>query len=71
VSHECPVKGCPQRVSPSMLMCRQHWYMVPKPLREAVYAAWQDGAGAGSPAHRAAMKAATDAVDRKLAERHS
>ena len=69
MSHECPAKGCTQAVSPSMLMCRPHWYMVPRPLRNAVYSAWADGRGAGTPAHRAAILAAIAAVDRKLAQR--
>jgi len=47
-----------------MLMCPRHWYLVPKPLRRAVWIAWRRGAGAGSPAHRAAMTAAIAAVSR-------
>ena len=69
MSHDCPAQGCTRGVSPSMLLCRPHWYMVPKPLRDAVWAAWADGTGAGSPAHRAAISAAIDAVNRKLAQR--
>ena len=41
--------------------------MVPAPLRTAVWSAWQDGAGAGSPAHAAAIRAAIRAVNGKLA----
>jgi hypothetical protein len=67
MSHECPATGCTRAVSGSMLMCRPHWYMVPKALRNAVWTAWADGSGAGTPAHRAAILAAIDAVDRKLA----
>ncbi len=52
-----------------MLMCRPHWYVVPRPLRDAVWTAWANGAGAGSAAHRAAITAAVDAVNRKLAQR--
>jgi hypothetical protein len=68
-SHKCPAAGCPQAVSLSMLMCRPHWYMVPAPLRAAVWNAWADGLGAGTPAHWAAITAAITAVNRKLAER--
>ena len=42
-----------------MLMCPRHWYQVPRPLRRAVLIAWNRGAGAGTPAHRAAIRAAT------------
>ena len=70
-SHKCPADGCTQRVAVHMLMCRPHWYMVPKPLRGAVWAAWAGGLGAGSPEHTAAITAAVDAVNAKLAERRS
>ena len=49
-----------------MLMCRPHWYMVPKPLRDAVYDAYRGGLGTGSPAHRAAVLDAIGAVNAKL-----
>ena len=65
-SHECPAVRCPARVSLGMLMCRPHWRMVPRPLQNAVYAAWDNGLGAGTPAHEAAMDAAIRAVDAKL-----
>ena len=62
-SHKCPVRGCPQRVAPHMLMCRPHWYQVPRPLRGAVWDAWQAGAGAGTTAHYQAIRAAVAAVN--------
>ncbi len=65
MSHECPAEGCTRAVSVSMLMCRPHWYMVPKPLRNAVLAAWADGGGQGSTAHRAAILLAIEAVNRR------
>ena len=64
LTHECPAVACTEHVDPEMLMCPQHWYQVPKPLRRAVRVAWRRGAGAGSPAHRAAMRAAIAAVSR-------
>ena len=66
-SHECPVGGCKRRVAMHMLMDRDHWYMVPKPLRSAVWDAWRNGAGAGTPEHMAAIRAAVEAVDAKIA----
>jgi hypothetical protein len=69
MSHDCPAKGCTQPVSATMLMCRPHWCMVAKPLRNAIWTAWANGLGAGTPAHRAAILAAIDAVNRKLAQR--
>jgi hypothetical protein len=64
VTHECPAPTCTEQVDPAMLMCPRHWYQVPKPLRSALWRAWQRGAGAGSPAHTAAMRAAIAAVSR-------
>jgi hypothetical protein len=65
MSHRCPRNGCPVTDVPdAKLLCPNDWYRVPKPLRRAVWIAWHRGAGAGSPAHRAAMRAAIAAVNR-------
>lgn len=65
-SHECPATGCTRRVGIHMLMCRPHWYMVPKPLRDDVWDAYAGGMGAGSGEHTDAITAAIDAVNAKL-----
>lgn len=52
MDHECPRNGCTRQVPEHMLMCRSDWYRVPRPLRDAVWATWRNGAGAGSPEHR-------------------
>lgn len=62
-SHQCPVDRCPVQVGRDRLMCRPHWYAVPKPMRDAVWATWRSGAGAGTPAHTAAITAAVAAVN--------
>jgi hypothetical protein len=36
----CPVDGCEARILPGLLMCRAHWYRVPRPLRAEVNEAW-------------------------------
>jgi hypothetical protein len=59
----CPVRACTWPVPPGRLMCPGHWRMVPGPVRKAVWAAWQGGAGAGSPAHLAAIRAAIRSVN--------
>lgn len=41
--HVCHAVGCNVSVPPKMLMCRRHWFMVPKPLRVAVWAAYVPG----------------------------
>lgn len=65
-AHGCPATGCTRRVGSGMLMCRPHWFMVPKLQRDAVWDAWRGGLGAGSPAHRDAILAAVEAVNAKL-----
>ena len=62
-THECPKNGCTRRVPSHMLACRNHWYAIPAPLRSAVWNAWQNGAGAGSPEHSAAISAAVRSLN--------
>ena len=64
MTHECPARPCTEQIGPGLLMCPRHWYLVPKPLRRAVWIAWNRGAGTGTPAHRAAVTAAISAVNR-------
>lgn len=66
-SHRCPADGCTRQVPNHMLMCRPDWCLVPKPLQDAVYRTWDRGAGAGTPAHQAAIDAAIQAVSRAKA----
>lgn len=61
-SHLCPAAGCRQPISPGRLMCRPHWYQVPKPLRDTVWATWRSGAGTGTSAHTSAVLAAISAA---------
>jgi len=63
-THLCPGRGCGWRVPPGRLMCPGDWRRVPGPLQRAVRAAWDDGRGAGSPAHAAAMLRAAGAANR-------
>lgn len=44
-------------------MCRSHWYQVPKPLRDVIWATWQSGAGVGTPGHTDAILAAIQSVN--------
>lgn len=38
---ECPVKGCSNTHNRSLLMCRDHWTSLPKPLRDELWAAYR------------------------------
>lgn len=41
--HKCHAYGCKRDVAPKYLMCRYHWNMVPKPMQDAVWSAYQPG----------------------------
>lgn len=71
--HLCHALGCAVPVKPEMLMCRRHWFMVPKPIRDAVWAAYRPGQCQFNPApsetwHKAA-DAAIEAVRAKESDR--
>lgn len=40
-THHCHATGCLVRVNPEMLMCRRHWFMVPKALRDMVWSTYR------------------------------
>lgn len=43
MSHHCHATACKTAVPPEMLMCRKHWYMVPKAVRARVLATYRPG----------------------------
>lgn len=43
MSHHCHARSCVKKVPPEMLMCRVHWFRVPKHIRDAVYANYRAG----------------------------
>lgn len=40
-TRECPVDGCDNRHARSLLMCRDHWFSLPKPLRDDLMRAYR------------------------------
>jgi hypothetical protein len=69
-AHHCHAHGCTVATSPEMLMCRRHWFMVPKPIQLAVWRTYRPGQcddKQPSAAWHAAADAAIQAV--ALAER--
>lgn len=58
----CPIPDCGIQIDPSRLMCRAHWYVVPKHTRDQVWATWRSGQGAFSTEHQDAVIAAIAAV---------
>jgi hypothetical protein len=57
----CPVPGCREQIDSSRLMCRRHWYLVPKQIRDRVWATWRSGQGALSKEHLEAVHVAITA----------
>jgi hypothetical protein len=45
IKHLCHARNCTADVQPRMFMCRKHWYMLPKKLRDGVWAAYVPGQG--------------------------
>lgn len=41
--HRCHVKGCSIPVPPERLFCLPHWKMVPKHMRDRIWATYRDG----------------------------
>ena len=64
---DCPVDGCETRVDAAFLMCRTHWYSVPKDLRDRVWKTFRNGAGIYDEAYLDAAADAIDAAERKAA----
>lgn len=57
-ARRCAVSGCSEQIDPSRLMCRDHWYRVPRQLRDLVWATWRSGEGALSAEHLQAVRVA-------------
>lgn len=41
--HACHAHGCEVQVPPAMFMCKEHWYALPKRLRDAVWREYRPG----------------------------
>jgi hypothetical protein len=41
--HTCHWTGCTREVPPAMWGCKEHWFKLPKPLRDAVWANYRPG----------------------------
>lgn len=41
--HHCHAKNCVTNVPPKMFMCKTHWYMLPKRMRDQVWALYVPG----------------------------
>jgi len=41
--HDCPARGCRQRIPFDQMACRRHWAILPPELRRRVSRAWRSG----------------------------
>jgi hypothetical protein len=58
----CPVGDCGAEIDPSRLMCHVHWYLVPRQIRDRVWATWRSGHGASDAEHQDAVRTAITAA---------
>lgn len=66
----CYANDCHATVSPNLLMCRRHWFMVPARLRAQVWALYREGVSNGNHPTReyvVVINQARDAVAREEA----
>lgn len=65
VREDCPIDGCTNGRQSNQLMCKSHWFKVPKALRDDVWAKarkmWAEEE-AGGPAYRAWSEAREQAI---------
>lgn len=43
MAHTCHAASCEVRTKPEMFMCRQHWYMLPKAMRDDIWKNYRPG----------------------------
>lgn len=68
--HACAATGCGRQVGTHLLMCIDHWRLVPAPIRREVLSAWawrQRSARAPGGAATEAVRAHQVAVDKAVA----
>ena len=68
MSHACHATGCNIPVPPKIFMHRAHWFMLPKAMRDAIWAAYRPGQEARkdpSPEHIEAARAAVRHIEQK------
>lgn len=64
---KCAVPDCPKQVHQTYLMCRPHWFSVPKPLRDAVWKTWKAFERSREPGATLVMKAYKEAREDAIA----
>jgi len=63
MKHTCHARNCPVVTDPKVLMCKKHWFMVPKNLRDNVWNTFKRrGRDVAGPGWRAYLDAADAAI---------
>lgn len=62
MSHTCHATGCVARVPPQMWGCKRHWFMVPKGIRDRIWATYRSGQCDDQSPSREYLLAAREAV---------
>lgn len=65
--HLCHWHGCTRQVPPALWGCKQHWFRLPKPLRDKIWATYVPGQEARMDPSEAYLDAA-DEVQRWIKE---
>lgn len=63
MTHHCHARGCEVAVPPKIFMCRRHWYALPKPMRDAVWATYRPGQEIDKRPSREYLDASKQAID--------
>jgi hypothetical protein len=42
-THDCPHPTCGRQVPLTQFACRNHWYRIPKDMRDAIWAGYRSG----------------------------
>lgn len=61
--HTCHAMGCDEHVPPAMFMCRRHWFMVPKDMRNEIWRTYRPGQESTYRPSAAYIAASTTAVN--------
>lgn len=43
MAHRCHMTECDTPVPREMFACRRHWFMIPKPIRDRIWATYREG----------------------------
>ena len=62
MSHTCHALGCTVEVPERIFMHREHWFMVPKPLRDAIWRHYRPGQEVTKDPSKAYVAAGTAAI---------